>query len=112
MKFFNSCYIPQGGFSTVYQVQSTITGEVFAAKVIGKKHLSNANKKARVRNEIEIHSAVSGHPNILDFRGSFKSGENVCILTKICLKHVMYFLIYFPFACLYTALNTVKHYIF
>ncbi len=59
-----------------------------AAKVIDKRFLAHEQQRARVSNEIELHRLVSGHPNVLEYCGSFKSGDNVCILSELCAKRV------------------------
>ena len=67
------------------------TGELLAAKVINKKSLMSPTQRQRVLNEIDVHSLVSDHPNILKFKGSFRVGDQICILSELCSRNVSNF---------------------
>ena len=48
-------------------------------------------QRQRVLNEIDVHSLVSDHPNILKFKGSFRVGDQICILSELCSRNVSNF---------------------
>lgn len=71
----------EGGFARCFQVKDN-GGQIFAAKTIAKRALSEKSQK-KLLGEIKIHRSLD-HPNVCRFVDCFEDQSNVYILLEIC----------------------------
>jgi polo-like kinase 1 len=86
-KYVKGRFLGKGGFAQCFEVQSTHSGNIYAAKVIDKKSLVKEKTKQKLTSEIKIH-AMMNHRHIVKFERYFEDDDNVYIILEICYCHV------------------------
>lgn len=72
----------KGSFGCVYKAQNKLSNELRAVKVLQKKNLDSANRKALL-GEVEILKSLN-HPNILKVFEVFEDSISINIITELC----------------------------
>ena len=74
-----------GGFGVVYRAIDTTTldSSQYAVKVVDKRF--HAGSRRAQRRELELHSKVSGHPNIVTFHRAFEDPYHIFCVFDACL---------------------------
>jgi polo-like kinase 1 len=73
----------KGGFAKCYELTSTETKKVMAAKIIPKASLQKSRSRQKLISEIKIHKSLH-QQNIVQFEHVFEDSENVYILLELC----------------------------
>lgn len=72
----------RGAYGQVYLASRS--GKQFALKQLEKAHITKYDKVQAVFRERDISSALSDHPNVVKFHGSFQDEENLYFLLEYC----------------------------
>ena len=88
IKYERGKFLGKGGFAKCYEMKRVDNGRLFAAKVFGKKGLSNGRSKKKLINEIKIHKKLN-NPNIVGFEKFFEDKDNVYILLELCSNQTL-----------------------
>ena len=75
--------IGKGSFSVVKMIEDTITGQLFAAKVIPRAQLGASNLAERFESEIRIIQQLR-HPGIVQLYDLLKDENNFYIIMELC----------------------------
>jgi eukaryotic-like serine/threonine-protein kinase len=75
-------FIDEGGHGRLYQVEHEITGRVCAFKAIHRRFRTFAHLEARLRQEANVNTRLSGHPNIAEVfdAGVTEDGRTYCVM--------------------------------
>jgi len=76
----------EGGFATVYSVESLDSHRVYACKVINKCRVKRKEHQRKLVSEIKLHRTLNHH-HIVRFHSHFDDTENVYILLEQCSHH-------------------------
>eukprot|EP00249_Psilotum_nudum_P017691 c26443_g1_i2 orf=334-2082(+) len=74
----------QGQFGTTYLCIEKGTGKEYACKSIAKRKLISQDDVDDVRREIHIMYHLSGHPNIVNIKGSYEDFTSVHLVMELC----------------------------
>jgi eukaryotic-like serine/threonine-protein kinase len=74
--------VDQGGHGRLYKAEHEITNRVCAVKAIHRKYKTNNNLAARLKQEANINTRLSGHPNIAEVfeAGVTADGRTYCVM--------------------------------
>lgn len=75
--------IGKGSFSVVKMIADTVTGQLFAAKVVPRAQLGAANLAERFESEIRIIQQLR-HPGIVQLYDLLKDDNNFYIIMELC----------------------------
>lgn len=81
--------IGQGGFSKVYRAYDRRNDREVAVKIVSKPQLEDPDLRARLVNEIKIHSTIS-HPNIATFITWCEDDQFVYMVLELCHSGNLY----------------------
>eukprot|EP00252_Welwitschia_mirabilis_P016131 TRINITY_DN3564_c0_g2_i1.p1 TRINITY_DN3564_c0_g2~~TRINITY_DN3564_c0_g2_i1.p1 ORF type:complete len:509 (+),score=84.69 TRINITY_DN3564_c0_g2_i1:367-1893(+) len=73
-----------GQFGKIRYCTDNVTGDVLACKSIAKERLVTSEDVKSVKLEIEIMSALSGHPNVVSLKAVFEEEEYVHLVMELC----------------------------
>ncbi|KAJ4846699.1 hypothetical protein Tsubulata_031971, partial [Turnera subulata] len=73
-----------GQFGVIRACSDKLTGEVLACKSIAKDRLVTLDDVRSVKNEIEIMSKLSGHPNVVNLEAVYEEDDHVHLLMELC----------------------------
>nr|MCU0702000.1 hypothetical protein [Myxococcaceae bacterium] len=75
-------FIDEGGHGRLYQVEHEITGRVCAFKAIHRRFRTFTHLEARLRQEANVNTRLSGHPNIAEVfdAGVTEDGRTYCVM--------------------------------
>ena len=74
----------KGQFGVTRLVRERSTGQQYACKTISKRKLVNPEDIEDVRREIKVMHHLSGHPNVVEFKGAYEDNQNVHIVMELC----------------------------
>lgn len=81
--------IGKGSFSVVKIVEDSVSGQLFAAKIIPKNKLVASNLSERFETEIRIIRQLN-HPGIVQLYDLFKDENNYYIIMELCSNGELY----------------------
>ncbi|KAL6992788.1 Calcium-dependent protein kinase 19 [Sarracenia purpurea var. burkii] len=74
----------RGQFGVTYLCTENSTGHSYACKSILKRKLHSKNDKEDVKREIQIMQHLSGHANIVEFKGAYEDRQSVHVVMELC----------------------------
>jgi len=74
----------KGQFGVTRLVIENSTGEQFACKSISKRKLMSLEDMEDVRREIRVMHHLSGHPNVVTFKGAYEDKHHIHIVMELC----------------------------
>lgn len=75
--------IGNGSFAKVYRGVDNLTKQQLAVKVFSASEIASKPRlQENLGREIECLRAITGHPNIVQFRGLMVTRDSICILTE------------------------------
>ncbi|KAD3067043.1 hypothetical protein R6Q59_018830 [Mikania micrantha] len=74
----------RGQFGVTYLCTDKLTGQKYACKSISKKKLVTKSDKDDTRKEIHIMQHLSGHANIVEFKGAYEDKQSVHLVMEVC----------------------------
>ncbi|MCQ2818395.1 MAG: protein kinase [archaeon] len=77
--------IQEGSISTIFRVESNITGQIRAMKVVSKKskYVNPTTELMEIKNEVKILSALD-HPNILKVFEFYSGEDSFYLVEELC----------------------------
>ena len=82
-KYFRMNLIGEGSFASVYRVQSKITGQIRAMKIIKKANSYSFSEDKEILTEINILTKMD-HPNILKIFEYFSDSDSIDMIIEYC----------------------------
>ncbi|XP_076922948.1 calcium-dependent protein kinase 19-like [Bidens hawaiensis] len=74
----------RGQFGVTYLCIEKLTGQKYACKSISKKKLVTKSDKDDMRKEVHIMQHLSGHANIVEFKGAYEDKQSVHLVMEVC----------------------------
>ncbi|MCO5569293.1 hypothetical protein L7F22_023005 [Adiantum nelumboides] len=74
----------RGQFGVTRLCTNKATGELFACKSISKRKLTHKEDIEDVRREVQIMHHLTGHPNIVELKGSYEDKNAVHLVMELC----------------------------
>lgn len=74
----------KGQFGVTRLVVDKQTGEQLACKSISKRKLVNPEDIEDVRREIKVMHHLSGHANVVTFKGAYEDNHHIHIVMELC----------------------------
>lgn len=74
----------KGQFGITRLVIEKSTGDAYACKTISKRKIATKDEMEDVRREIQIMHHLSGHPNVVEFKGAYEDSEQIHIVMELC----------------------------
>ena len=87
-KYERGKFLGKGGFAKCYEMKSSDTKKIFAAKLFEKKALTDERSRKKLINEIKLHKRLH-HQNIVNFEHFFEDKDNVYILLELCANQTL-----------------------